>query len=112
MSRVKRLEKENAELRTRVAELEKKPELALARIEELEEKLRQSSRNSSRPPSKDPPSVERSSKPPSEKEAGGQPGHDKHERRMSPPEKVARRIVCRPSRCRGCGGRAASVPPC
>jgi transposase len=38
-------------------------------------------------------------------------GHDKYERRMFPPEKVARRVVCRPPRCRGCGGRLSGDDP-
>jgi transposase len=101
---VRQLEKEVAELRVQLR-------LALARIAELEEKLRESSRNSSQPPSKDPPSVEKPSRPSSEKKVGAQAGHDKHERRAFPPEKVSRRVDCRPAQCRACGKRLAGEDP-
>jgi transposase len=85
-----------AELREMVAGL-------VARVAKLEEQARRSSRNSSQPPSSDGPGA-----PPARKKGssgrspGGQVGHDKHDRPLVPPDKIDKRVVLRPTRCRGC----------
>lgn len=70
---------------------------------ELTAQLKQSSKNSSKPPSSDPPSAP-PTKPrkPSGRKRGGQPGHDKHERELVPPEKVTTTEAIRPEYCRAC----------
>ena len=75
----------------------------LARVATLEEQARRSSRNSSQPPSSDGPAAP----PPRTKaltgrSAGGQVGHDKHDRPLVPRDKVNKLVVLRPLRCRGC----------
>jgi len=75
-----------------------------AKVADLEEKLRKSSRNSSKPPSSDgPKSPPRAPKTSTGRKPGGQEGHDKHDRPLVPSEKVNKRVVLRPKRCRGCG---------
>jgi transposase len=75
-----------------------------ARVAELEAKVGKNASNSSKPPSsshphdKPPPS-----KPKSNRKRGGQPGHDKHERPLIPPEQCNEVIPCVPTECRRCG---------
>jgi transposase len=84
----------------------------MARIADLEEKLRKSSRNSSKPPSSDGPALPaRPPKIPSGRKPGGQEGHEKHERPLVSPEKVSKRVVLRPKRCRVCGSTLAGDDP-
>ncbi|MGH8323850.1 MAG: IS66 family transposase, partial [Steroidobacteraceae bacterium] len=72
-------------------------------IQDLTALLKQNSGNSSKPPSSDPPSA-----PPAKprkrsgRKRGGQPGHDKHERALVPPERLAGIEVVKPEYCRGC----------
>jgi transposase len=95
--RIDELERENAALRRRVQELE-------AQVRELEARLGQHSGNSSRPPSTDPPGTPPPARPArTGRKRGGQPGHEKHERPLVPPEKVTRTHVLKPQVCRGCG---------
>jgi transposase len=100
-----------AELRRQLAErdaiiVDLRAELAAARAEiaAREEELGQSSKNSSKPPSSDGPAAraERKKKGPTGRKPGGQPGHEGHGRPQVPPEKVTRRIVCKPERCATC----------
>lgn len=72
-------------------------------VQELTALLKQNSTNSSKPPSSDPPSAP-PAKPrkPSGRKRGGQPGHDKHERELVPPEKVTATEVIKPEYCRAC----------
>jgi len=75
----------------------------LARVAKLEEQARRSSRNSSQPPSSDGPGAPPARKRgPSGRSPGGQEGHDKHDRPLVPADKVHKRVVLRPERCRGC----------
>lgn len=76
----------------------------LQRIKELEAQLGLNSSNSSTPPSKDPPGTPpRSEKNPTGRKRGGQPGHKKHERTLSPPERVDKVTDVKPCECRRCG---------
>ena len=80
------------------------------RLQELEARLGQNSSNSSRPPSSDPPGTPppASRKTPSGRKRGGQPGHDKHERTLVPPEQVDRMHVIKPDQCECCSKRLDS----
>ena len=83
-------------------------------MQELQARLAVNSSNSSQPPSADPPGAAavRKSATPSARPRGGQPGHQKHERRLLPPERVTQTTTLLPSACRCCGkplhGRAPS----
>lgn len=109
--RIDELERENAALRARNRELQalvesqKRTMAALEqRIHELEARLGQHSGNSSRPPSTDPPGAPPPARPKrTGRKRGGQPGHDKHERALVPPENVTRTHVAKPPACRCCG---------
>lgn len=97
----------------RIAQLEQLLRAALetivvlqARVAELEAKLGQNSKNSSKPPSSDGPGVDRPGTKPKGRKRGGQPGHDKHERVLLPPDRV---IDHKPKRCRRCDARLAGV---
>jgi len=102
-----------------IAQLEKRLEAALARIAQLEEeneRLREENRrleerlglnssNSSKPPSADAPGTPRQPKKPTGRRPGGQPGHQKHERALLPPEQVRHVVELVPEECRGCKRR-------
>src|SRR5262245_22758585 len=76
----------------------------LQRVAQLEARLKQTSRNSSKPPSSDPPSAQpRSTKAPTGRQAGGQPGHEGHGRKLQPESEVDQIIDVRPERCGQCG---------
>jgi transposase len=87
-----------------------------ARVAELEAKLARlqgaTPANSSKPPSsthphdKPPPT-----KPKSNRKRGGQPGHEKHERPLLPPEQCQQIIPVIPSACRRCGKGLVGVDP-
>ena len=97
-----------AEQAATIAKLTAQVELLLARVAKLEEQARRSSRNSSQPPSSDGPGAPPArTKVPSGRKPGAQEGHDRHERPLVPADKVNKRVVLRPTRCRGC--RAALV---
>jgi transposase len=80
------------------------------RVQELEARLAQNSSNSSRPPSSDPPGTPppARNKAPSGRKRGGQPGHDKRERSLVPPEQVDRFRVIKPEQCECCNKRLDS----
>ena len=111
--RIAELETQLAERDARIAVLEQQVTALLARVATLEERLGRSSRNSSKPPSSDGPADRhnRPGKKPTGRSAGGQPGHDKHERPEVPPEKVAKRVVLRPERCAKCAKRLVGSDP-
>src|SRR5947209_8652751 len=70
-------------------------------IQALQEQLNQNSTNSSRPPSSDPPAVKRRPpRPPSGRRSGGQPGHERQQRSLLPPDHTK---VLKPAECRRCG---------
>ena len=76
----------------------------LQRLVAVEARLNQTSRNSSKPPSSDPPSVKpRPAKEPSGRQAGGQPGHEGHGRKLKPESEVDQIIEVRPEQCGQCG---------
>ena len=116
--RIEELERENADLRIQnreqqaiieaqkqtLAALEQRVHEMEARIRELEARLGQRSSNSSRPPSADPPGAPPPARPKrTGRTRGGQPGHEKHERALVPPEKVTRAHVLKPPACSCCG---------
>src|SRR6516165_974701 len=88
-------------LRAEVAELRAEVCDQQRHIADLQERLNQNSANSSRPPSTDPPTVKRRPpRPSSGRSPGGQPGHERHQRLLLPPDHTE---VLKPSRCRRCG---------
>jgi transposase len=88
-------------LRAEVAELQAKVLTLQQQVQELQGRLNQNSANSSRPPSSDPPVVKRRPpRAPSGRQRGGQPGHQRQQRRLLPPDHI---VPLKPARCRGCG---------
>ena len=72
-------------------------------VRELEAKLGQTSRNSSKPPSSDPPSTPpKPARTPRGRKAGGQVGHEGHQRPLVPPERVDTTVELRPVSCASC----------
>lgn len=70
-------------------------------VDDLRHRLGRNSGNSSRPPSTDAPAVKPPPpRPPSGRRRGGQPGHDRHQRALLPPDHI---VPLKPARCRGCG---------
>lgn len=99
-----------AQLEGEVAELKGLLRTALARIEvleaknaELQARLDQNSNNSSKPPSSDVPGTPRSpKKPPTGRKPGGQPGHEKSGRELTPVDQVKEVVDLVPDRCGKC----------
>ena len=87
--------------------------MLLARIEaleadvaELKRRLGMTPKNSSLPPSSQHPHAKPAPpEPKSNKKPGGQPGHEKAERALVPPEQVDERVVLKPKHCRRCRAR-------
>src|SRR5947209_19697221 len=74
------------------------------RVGDLEARLKLNSTNSSKPPSSDPIGIKRKPPtPPSGRTRGGQPGHQRSQRRLVAPEAVRTITECRPTDCRRCG---------
>jgi transposase len=74
--------------------------------------------NSSQPPSsthphdKPPPkNADRDGKDQRQRQRGGQPGHDQHERPLLPSQACARVVALRPDQCRKCGKALAGIDP-
>lgn len=108
--RIEELERQLTERDRRLEHLLAQVEQLTGRVADLEEKLRKSSRNSGKPPSSDGPKVPpRPQKPPTGRKPGGQPGHERHERSMVPPDKVDKREVVKPVCCGDCGKRLAGT---
>jgi transposase len=83
-----------------------------ARVAELEAQLGKSPRNSSLPPSSQHPHAKPAPrKPKSRKKRGGQPGHQKHERRLRPTDECDEVQMLRPTECRRCGERLSGCDP-
>ncbi len=81
-------------------------------VRELHARLGQTSQNSSKPPSSDPPSAPpKEPRPPRGRKAGGQPGHDGHQRPLVPPERVDEAIELRPEACPHCQTPLAPTAP-
>lgn len=90
-------------LEARVAAQDREIAALRAQVADLVARLNQTSRNSHRPPSTDPPGTTRPRKPPTGRAAGGQPGHEKHDRPLAPPEDVSDFVVVKPPACGDCG---------
>jgi transposase len=76
------------------------------RVEELERRLGMTPKNSSLPPSSQHPHAKPAPpKSKSKRKPGGQPGHEKFERALVPPERVHETITLKPETCRRCGRR-------
>jgi transposase len=72
-------------------------------VRELQAKLGQTSRTSSKPPSSDPPSTPPPPpRTPRGRKAGGQLGHEGHQRPLVPPEAVTEAIELLPQHCPSC----------
>jgi transposase len=83
-----------------------------ARVAELEARLGLTPANSSKPPSSTHPHDKLPvRKPKSKRQRGGQPGHDKHERPLLPPDQCQQLIPLRPRQCRRCGKPLVGVDP-
>jgi transposase len=82
------------------------------RVEELERRLGMTPQNSSLPPSSQHPHVKPApAKPKSKRKPGGQPGHQKFERALVPPERVDETMTLKPQTCRRCGERLKGNDP-
>jgi transposase len=88
-------------LRAEVAQLR-------AKVQELQDRLNQNSTNSSRPPSTDPPALKRRPPRPPSGRPGGQPGHERHQRPLLPPDHTE---VHKPTQCRRCGHALQGTDP-
>jgi transposase len=99
--RIAQLEKENAELRAKLAEAYQQIAQLAERLQQVEGQLAKDSHNSSKPPSSDGPGRKfRSQRQRSEKQTGGQPGHAGHTlMQVASPDEVVRH---RPLVCASC----------
>jgi len=96
------LQAEAAELRAKVRALQQQ-------VHDLQERLNQNSTNSSRPPSTDLSTVKRRPpRPVSGRKPGGQPGHERRQRPLLPPDHTK---VLKPTQCRRCGQALAGHDP-
>src|SRR5216683_3596522 len=96
----------------RITSLEAQVAELKGELRELRAQLGQNSQNSSRPPSSDGPHVKRKPpKVPSGRKQGAQPGHPVHQRALVPVEEVSEVVVCKPTRCRRCGGPVSGSDP-
>lgn len=83
-----------------------------ARVAELEAQLKINPTNSSKPPSSTHPHDKpTNNKPKSTRKPGGQPGHEKHERPLLPPDQCQEVVPCVPIECRRCGKELHGVDP-
>ena len=124
--RIDELERENTALHDEIREqraiieirektlavLERRIEQLEARLRGLEAILARNSGNSSCPPSSDPPGAPPPAPPKrTGRKRGGQPGHEKHSRKLVPLERVNRAIVVKPEVCRRCGDALSGDDP-
>ena len=88
-------------LRAEVAQLRAQVREQQELIQGLQERLNRNSTNSARPPSSDSPTVKRRPpRPPSGRPSGGQPGHERQQRPVLPPDHTE---AIKPAQCRRCG---------
>ena len=82
-----------------------------AAIKDARERLGQNSQNSSRPPSSDFPEQKgkksKKKRTATQRKAGGQPGHKRHKRELTPVEDVDEVVPVKPEICRHCGAGLA-----
>jgi len=104
--RLKAVLAENEQLKTVLAQNEQ----LKAEIAALKEKVNTNSSNSSKPPSQDP-NREPRKKEPTGKKRGGQPGHSRNMRQLTPPEDVTEMFEIKPEACPSCGENAFDDQP-
>ncbi len=98
-----------AALRVYLDSLHQKIAALEQQVAALTARLQQNSHNSSKPPSSDGPNVKRRPpRKPSGKKRGGQPGHEKQERPLLPPNETA---ILKPKHCRRCGHKLTGADP-
>ena len=96
-------------LRAEVDTLRNKVHELQQQVQELQSQLNQNSTNSSRPPSTDSPTIKRRPpRQPSGRQRGGQPGHERQQRALLPPDHT---VSLKPTQCRGCGHRLDGQDP-
>jgi transposase len=89
-----------AALRDEVSRLQAQAQALQQQVLELQERSNQNSTNSSLPPSTDSPDVKRRPpRIPSGRRRGGQPGHERRQRPLLPPDHLE---VLKPAQCRRC----------
>ena len=111
-----RLQRENEQLRRRLADQDKQITEQQQQVEELKEQVvdlqrqlsafQKDSSNSSKPPSSDglrKPTAARRCRPKSKRKPGGQLGHPGHWRAQVPPEQVQQVVPVLPLCCKHCG---------
>src|SRR5262245_45870616 len=87
-----------------VQQFEQRLQALQLQVDEFRQRLNQNSTNSSRPPSSDPPHGKRRPPTPrSGRKRGGQPGHERQQRPLVPPDQVTQTITLKPPACRNCG---------
>jgi len=103
---VRGLQAEVEELKETLRQQQQQTRLLLTQLADAHAKLGTNSSNSSLPPSSDRFRGKRRPPPAADqprKKRGGQPGHQRHERPLVPPELVKQTIPCKPTTCRRCG---------
>src|SRR6516165_1598865 len=96
-------------LQAEAAELRAKVRAPQQQVHDLQERLNQNSTNSSRPPSTDLSTVKRRPpRPVSGRKPGGQPGHERRQWPLLPPDHTK---VLKPTQCRRCGQALAGHDP-
>ena len=76
------------------------------------ERQKKTPRNSSVPPSSEHPHAKPPpAKPKSQRQRGGQPGHEKHERALVPTEQCQQVVPVKPKCCRRCGRKLCGHDP-
>ena len=106
------LREENARLREENAQLRALVKSLMQRVADLEEKLGQNSSNTSKPPSSDPPQApKKRGKKPSGRKPGGQPGHAGAQRALIPVDQADHVQDIKPTHCGRCNRRLAGEDP-
>ena len=99
-------------VRAFVLMLLKRIETLEAEVDDLKRRLGKTPQNSSLPPSSQHPHAKPAPpKPKSNRKRGGQPGHEKFERALVPPERVHETVVLKPTTCRRCRGYLKGSDP-
>ena len=97
---------------TQISEMHAQLQKLQAQVTELQARIGQTSQNSSRPPSSDPPSAPpRPQHPASARKRGGQPGHQRNQRRLLPISEVDEVIEHHALVCSECQAHLAADLP-